>query len=81
MCALGQVGALAAIHAMRGFILEPVLAEPLVVEQGKDVQQRRFSRAGRSHDGEEFAFLNFKADAAQDPGLAGAGFVTAFDIF
>ncbi len=64
-----------------GLVVEPVLAEPLIVEQGENVQQRRFSRAGGSHDGEELALLDVEVDAAQDPGLSGSGFVTAFDIF
>ena len=35
----------------------------------------------RSHDGEELALFDFEIDAAEDPGLSGPGFVTAFDIF
>ncbi len=81
MCAFGQVGALAAIHAVGGFVVEPVLAQPLIVEQGENIEERGFARAGRPHDGEEFALFDFEIDAAEDPGLAGSGFVTALDIF
>jgi len=73
--ALGEVGALAAIHAMRSFFPEPVLAQPLVVEQSKDIEERGFARAGGSHDGEEIAFFDFEVDAAEDPGLAAPVFV------
>jgi hypothetical protein len=53
----------------------------LVIEEGENVEERGFSRSGRSHDGKEVALFDFEIHSAQDPGLAGAGFVTAFDIF
>ena len=54
---------------------------PLIVEQGQHVQQRRLARAGRSHDGDELAFLDGEVNAAQYPGLARSGLVAAFDVF
>ena len=51
-----------------------------VVEQREHIQQGRLACARGPHDGDEFAFANFEIDAAQNPGLAGGSFVTAFDI-
>ena len=81
MFLLASFAALLALHLVDGLFAEPVFALPLVVEQGEHIEQRRLARAGRSHDGDELTFVNVEVDAAQDPGLSGGGFVTAFDIF
>src|SRR5580658_6110216 len=73
-----QVGALFAVEFVSRGLAEPVLSEPAVVKQRKDVEERGFSRAGGSHYGDEFAFVDSKSDAAQDPGFSVAGFVAAF---
>ena len=44
---------------------EIVLARPGAVVHAEQMQQRRFARARRSHDGDELAFLHFRVDAAQ----------------
>ena len=79
--ALGQLGAVLALHQMHRLFAEPVFAGPLVVEQGEHIQQRGLSRARRTHDGDELAFLDGEINAAQYPGLSRSGFVTAFDVF
>ena len=72
--------AVLALHLVHRLLAEPVLAGPLVVEQGEHVQQRRLARARRPHDGDELALLNREIDAAQHPGLPRSRFVTAFDV-
>jgi hypothetical protein len=37
-----------------------------VIVHAEDVQQRGFARAGRSHHGDEIAFLNLQVNVAQD---------------
>ena len=64
-----------------GLLAEPVFALPLIVEKREHIQQRRLPRSRRAHHGDELAFANVEIDAAQNPGLSGAGFVTAFDVF
>src|SRR5579862_2130263 len=59
---------------------EPVLSLPLIVEQGKNIQQRGFSRPGRPHKGDELTLANFQIDATEYPGLPSRGFVAAFNI-
>ena len=61
--------------------MEPVGARPLIVEQRQYIQQRRLPCPGRSHDGDKFARIDLQVDTPEDPGLAGAGLVTSFDIF
>ena len=78
---LGDFATLLALHVMHGIFAKPILAGPLIVEQSEHVEQRRLPGSGRSHDGDELTFLDVEVDAAQDPGLSGRGFVTAFDIF
>src|ERR1051326_6286526 len=78
--AFGNFAALLALHGMDGFLSKPVFTFPTVIEQGEDIQQGRLAGAGRSHNSDEFAFANFEVNAAQDPGLPGGSFVTAFQI-
>ena len=79
--ALGQFATLLAFHVMDSLLAKPVLAQPLIVEQGKHIQQRGLPRSGRPHESDELTLANLQIDAAQDPGLSGRGFVAAFDIF
>src|SRR5208337_658262 len=62
---LRQLGAFLALHGMNRLLSKPKLALPAVVEHGQHVEQRRFSRPRRSHNGDEFALLNLQVDAPQ----------------
>ena len=57
--------------------VEVVFAFVVVVEDAHDVQQSRFARTGRPHDGDEFAFLYFEVDAFEhmQGGACVVGFV------
>ena len=37
-----------------------------MIVHAENVQERRFARAGRTHDGNEVAFVDFEIDVAQD---------------
>src|SRR5471032_2148228 len=78
---LGDFAALLALHLMYGLVAEPIFAGTLIVQQRKHVEQRRLPCSGGPHNGDELTFTDVEVDAAQHPGLAGGGFITAFDIF
>ena len=65
--ALGQFGALLALHRVHGLLAKPVLACPLVVEQGEHIQQRRLPRSRRPHDGDELAFAGCRGRCGAEP--------------
>ena len=75
-----KVGALLAVQRVSGRLAKPVLALPAIVEQSQNIEQRRLSRSRRAHDGEEFAFADGEADAAQHPFLGVAVLVTSFNV-
>ena len=63
---VSQRGTLLRFQMMhRGFAQE-IFAAPAVIVHAQDVQERRFTRAGRSHDGDKIAFPDFQIDVAQD---------------
>lgn len=57
--------ALVARELVDPHVLEHVGARGRCVEAAEDVERRRFARAARSHDGDEFALVDGKVDAAQ----------------
>jgi hypothetical protein len=65
---------------VNGLVEEKIFAGPGAVEHPDNAEQRGFSRARRTHDGDKFALLNFEIDAAQDEKLAAAGIVRFFEI-
>jgi hypothetical protein len=62
--ALGQFPTLFPFHLMDTLLTKPVLALPLIVEQGENVQQGGLPRSRRPHDGNEFALANLQINAA-----------------
>src|SRR5262245_4542639 len=63
---LVQFHPLLRLHLMNGTVEKIEFAGPGAVEHTQDAQQRRFSRAGRTHDGNEFALLDLRINAAED---------------
>src|SRR5258708_6237326 len=61
-------------------IVEVVFAAPRAVEHADDAEQSGFSRAGRTHEGDEFALLNVQRDAAQHKKLAAASLENLLEI-
>ena len=60
---------------------EPVIAARGRIEAADQVHQRGFSRAGRTHDGDVFAFVDHDVHAAQGMQLLGAHFIGLPEIF
>jgi len=46
------------------------ITEPAIVKQGEHIEQRGLPCPGRPHHGDEFAFLDSEADAAEHPGFS-----------
>src|SRR5262245_31177236 len=65
---------------MNSLAEEVIFAGPVAVEHPEDAQERRFSCAGRPHDGYKLAFFNVHADSAQDESLAGPRCESLFDV-
>ncbi len=59
---------------------EVVLTMPGAVVHADDVQERRFPRARRPHDGDELSLLHVQVDAAEHVGAAGAMRVRFLDV-
>src|SRR5260370_33216761 len=61
-------------------IKEIVFTVPGAIEHADDAKQSGFPRAGRSHEGDEFAGLNIQGDAPQDEKFAAAGLEDLLEI-
>jgi hypothetical protein len=68
------------VQFMDGLLEKVIFAGPSAVQHADDAEQRRFSRAGRTHESDEFTLLNIQRDAAQNEKLASAGFEYFFKI-
>ena len=62
---LVQLHAIFFVELVDGVLDQVILTGPGAVVHAEQVEQRGFARAGRSHDGDELAFLDFRVDAAQ----------------
>ena len=60
-----DLGKLIVVHDGDVFVAEIVLAARGPIEATEHVEQRRFARAGRAHEGDEIPFLDGETDAAQ----------------
>ena len=63
---VAQGGAFLRFQMMNRDTHQKIFARPGVIVHAENMQQRRFSGAGRSHDGNEIALLDLEIDVAQD---------------
>src|SRR5258708_31738996 len=77
---LVQLVAFLDIEFVDRLIVKVVFAAPRAVEHADDAEQSGFSRAGRAHEGDEFALLNVQRDAAQHKKLAAASLENFLEI-
>src|SRR5258708_29691 len=77
---IAQVAPLVLVQFVDRLIEEVILARPGAVMHADQMQQRRLPGAGRSHDGDKFAFFDFSVDAPQDEGLSNAMGVELLDV-
>ena len=61
-----QRGAFLRLQMMHRGSIQKKFAAPAVIVHPENVQQRRFARARRAHDRNEFAFSHIEIDVAQD---------------
>src|SRR5258706_16110473 len=77
---IAQVASLVLVQFVDRLIEEVILARPGAVMHADQMQQRGLSGAGRSRDGDKFAFFDFSVDAPQDEGLSNAMGVELLDV-
>src|SRR5258708_39892042 len=75
-----QVASLVLIQFVDRLIEEVILARPGAVMHADQMQQRGLPGAGRSHDGNKFAFFDFRVDAPQDESLSNTMGVELLDV-
>jgi hypothetical protein len=75
-----QLESLFLVELVHGFSHEKIFSLPRGVVEPEDVQERRFSGAGRSHDGKKIALVHFEVDVAES--VVGAAFerINAVDV-
>ena len=75
-------GAFLWLQGVNRDVVEEIFAAPGVIVHSEDVEQRRFARAGRPHDGNEVAFVHLQVDVAQDvKEFALRERIKAFEVF
>ena len=72
--------ALLVVEFVDGLIEEIVFAGPGGVEHADDGEERGLPCPGGTHEGDEFAGLDFEGDAAKDVELVGSGVEGFFDV-
>lgn len=72
--------ALFGVHFVYGLIKEVVFAAPGGIEHADDAEERGLPRPGGTHEGDEFAGLDFERDAAENVKLIDAGVEGFFDV-
>lgn len=63
------------------FVEEIVFARRRIVEHADNVQQGRFARPARSHNRDEFTFINFEIDVTQNISFDKTGSVVFVDVY